>query len=210
MKIQTLILGMLDTNCYVLTADDSSKDCIIIDTGLDAEPLVQLLKQQQLVPQALILTHGHVDHIAGINDLRQNWPQIKVIVHKDDADMLPDSVANLSTLVGVFFQAAPADIIIDTEDTLEFAGLSLKVLLTPGHTPGGISLYCPADNVIFDGDVLFSGSIGRTDFPGGDFDTLIASIKQQLLTLPVDTTVYPGHGPSTTIEYEIRYHQYLA
>lgn len=210
MKIQTLVLGQFETNCYVLTSDESAKDCVIIDTGLDADPLIDLLKSGQLNPEALILTHAHVDHIAGINALRQNWPEIRIAVHRDDAEMLIDPVANLSTLIGVFVKTEPADIIIDDGQTLDFAGISFDVMHTPGHTPGGISLYNKEDGIVFAGDVLFADSIGRTDFPGGSFDTLVASIKNKLLTLAAETIVYSGHGPTTTIEHESKFNQFLA
>jgi glyoxylase-like metal-dependent hydrolase (beta-lactamase superfamily II) len=210
MKIQNLILGDYQTNSFVLTAYESAQDCVIIDTGLQNESLLQYLTQNELNPVALILTHGHADHIAGINPLRQNYPDIKVVIHKLDAGMLTDSIANLSAMAGTFFKAEPADIVIETEQVLDFAGLSIQVLHTPGHTPGGISLYFELDSVVFSGDALFADSIGRTDFPGGDFDTLIKGIKGKLLTLPGKTKVYTGHGPETTIERELKHNQFLA
>lgn len=210
MNIHNLVLGDYQTNSFVLTAYESATDCVIIDTGLNSEPLLQYLEQNELTPAALILTHGHADHIAGINLLRQAHPDIKIAIHKLDAAMLTDSIANLSAMAGAFFKAEPADILIETEDVIEFAGISLQVLHTPGHTPGGISLYSQFDSVVFSGDALFADSIGRTDFPGGNFDTLIKSIKQKLLTLPGKTKVYTGHGPATTIEREIMHNQFLA
>lgn len=209
-EIRTLVLGGLETNSYVVTAYESAKDCVIIDTGLDAEPLMEFLKQRKLTPAAVILTHGHADHIAGVNILRQTYPEIKVVIHKLDAKMLTSSVKNLSAIAGVFFKAEPADVIMDNEEVIEFAGVSLQVLQTPGHTEGSISLYSETDKVVFSGDALFADSIGRTDFPGGNFDVLIKSIKQKLLTLPGKTTVYSGHGSVTTIEREKQYNQYLA
>lgn len=210
MRIKDFILGDFQTNSYVLTAYESAKDCLIIDTGLENGPLIQYLQHNELNPVAVILTHGHADHIAGINPLRDNYPDIKVVIHKLDADMLTSSIANLSIMAGVFLKSEPADIIIESEQVLDFAGISLQVLHTPGHTPGGISLYLEIDSVVFSGDTLFADSIGRTDFPGGDFDTLIKGIKQKLLTLPGKTKVYTGHGPATTIEKEIRCNQFLA
>jgi len=210
MNIHNLVLGDYQTNSFVLTAYESTRDCVIIDTGLNSEALLEYLDQNDLKPAVVILTHGHADHIAGINLLRQAYPDIKVAIHKLDADMLGDSIANLSAMGGSFFKAEPADIIIETEDILDFAGISLNILHTPGHTPGGISLYSQIDSVLFSGDALFADSIGRTDFPGGDFDTLIRGIKQKLLTLPGKTKVYTGHGPATTIEREKQYNQFLA
>lgn len=210
MNIHDFVLGDYQTNSYVLTAYESASDCVIIDAGVGCEPLLEYLEQNKLKPAALILTHGHADHIAGVNLLREAHPDIKVAIHKLDARMLTNSIANLSAIAGSFFKAEPADILIDTEEVLDFAGMSLKILRTPGHTPGGISLYSHVDSVVFSGDALFADSIGRTDFPGGDFDTLIRGIKEKLLTLPGKTKVYTGHGPATTIEREARLNQFLA
>jgi glyoxylase-like metal-dependent hydrolase (beta-lactamase superfamily II) len=210
MDIKTFILGDYQTNCYCLTADASAKDCLIIDTGLQSEPLIDfLLKENELNPVAVIFTHGHIDHIDGLALLRANWPDIKVAIYKDDAAMFEDDKQNLSAFSGMPFKTSPADIIIDTEGPLTFAGMEFEVLHTPGHTPGSISLYSEKEGVVFVGDALFAGSIGRTDFPGGDFNQLIAGIKTKLLTLPEDTKVYTGHGPVTTIGTEKRTNPFL-
>jgi len=209
MKIHTLILGDYQTNSYCLTATDTAKDCVIIDTGLASQPLIDFLNQNDLNPLALILTHGHADHISGVNLLRENFPEIKVAIHKDDADMLTKASMNLSMLAGAAFKAAPADIIIEAEGPISFADIEFDVLHTPGHTPGGICLICKEADAVFVGDTLFADSIGRTDFPGGDFNQLIAAIKQKLLPLPSQTQVYPGHGPATTIATEKQHNQYV-
>ena len=209
MNIKTFVLGDYQTNSYCLTATESAKDCLIIDTGLQSQPLINFLKENELNPVAAVFTHGHIDHIDGLALLRANWPNIKVAIHKDDASMLQDGRLNLSALSGVPFKTSPADIIIETEASMTFTGMKFHILHTPGHTSGGISLYSESDGVVFVGDALFAGSIGRTDFPGGDFNQLIASIKSKLLTLPEDTKVYPGHGPATTIATEKRTNPFL-
>jgi len=209
MQIHNLILGDYETNSYCLTATESSTDCVIIDTGLESEPLIDFLRENELNPLAVIFTHGHADHIMGVTDLRKNYPDIKVIIHKADAEMLTRPSKNLSPLTGCMFKADAPDIIIADEEPIEFAGIKFQVFHTPGHTPGGICLYCKDESVIFVGDTLFAGSIGRTDFPGGDFKKLIASIKQKLLTLPGQTKVYTGHGDETTIQAEKQYNQFL-
>lgn len=209
MKVKTLILGDYETNSYILTADDVTKDCLIIDTGLSPEPLIDYLKSNNLTPRAVILTHGHADHIMGVNVLRENWGDIKVAIHKADAEMLARPARNMSLLAGSAFKTEPADILIDEEGPIEFASLKFDILHTPGHSLGGICLYSKEHEVVFVGDTLFASSIGRTDLHGGDFNTLIASIKQKLLTLPPKTRVYTGHGPATTIETEARTNQYL-
>ncbi|MEJ2647607.1 MAG: MBL fold metallo-hydrolase [Sedimentisphaerales bacterium] len=209
MIVDTLILGDFETNCYCLRASENSHDCVIIDTGLDETELLNFLDEKQLNPVALVLTHGHIDHIAGVNVLRKEFPDIKVYVHKLDAELLADPMSNLSFMSGERFTTRPADFRVEEPDIIEQAGIRLQVLDTPGHTPGGISLYCPEDSVVFSGDALFADSIGRTDFPGGSMAKLTQSIKEKLLTLPEETKVLPGHGPSTTITREKIYNQYL-
>lgn len=209
MKIDRLILGGFETNCYVVRRDESVRECLIVDAGLDARDLVEFLEQHQLAPVAVVLTHGHADHIVGLAALRPHYPGIRVYLHQSDADLLDDPAANLSVLAGVSFTTGPVDVLLEDGDTVEEAGLSLKVLHTPGHTPGGICLYSESDGVVFAGDTLFADSVGRTDFPGGDMDQLLASIRSKLFTLPDSTSVYPGHGMRTTIGREKRANPFL-
>ena len=209
MKIDHLILGAYETNCYVLRKDEGAGDCLVIDTGLDAAKLTDLLSKNELKAAALVLTHGHVDHTAGIPALRRNWPGIKVYIHKLDAEMLTDPNSNLSIMTGRPFTAEGVDFVVDEPDVIEQAGIKLSVLHTPGHTPGGISLYSANEEIVFVGDTLFADSVGRTDFPGSDAGRLIRSIKGKLLTLPDNTVVCPGHGPRTTIAREKTYNPYL-
>ena len=209
MKIKTFILGDYQTNGYCLTAEASAKDCLIIDTGLQSEPLIDYLKQNQLNPVAAVFTHGHIDHIDGLALLRQNWPDIKVAIHKADASMFEDAALNLSAFSGVPFKTPPPEITIEAEGPMTFADMKFQILHTPGHTPGSISLYSKSEGVVFVGDALFAGSIGRTDFPGGNHDQLIAGIKAKLMTLPENTRVYSGHGPVTTIIREKRTNPFL-
>ena len=204
MKIDRLILGEFQTNGYVVRRDESAVDCLIIDAGLDAGDLIRFLQQHELHPVAVVLTHGHADHIVGLAALRQSFPEVTTYIHTLDADMLADPEANLSAFAGMAFTAEPADALLEEGDTVEQAGITLKVLHTPGHTPGGICLYAPSENTIFVGDTLFADSVGRTDFPGGDMEQLIGSIRSKLLTLPEATAVYPGHGMRTTIGREKR------
>ena len=209
MKIQQLILGDFETNCYCLTASDSAKECLIIDTGLGPEPLIDFLRANELNPAAVIFTHGHADHITGASLLRENYPDIKVAIHRNDAKMLTSCVKNMSILSGKAFTVEPANVIIEAEGPISFANLQFEVLHTPGHTQGGICLYSETEEVVFVGDTLFAGSIGRTDLPGGDFNQLITAIKEKLLTLPPRTKVLPGHGQETTIQNEKQFNQYL-
>lgn len=202
MKVDRLVLGDFETNCYVLRNSSTARDCLIIDTGLDADPLLDFLELNKLNPVALILTHGHADHIAGVEMLRKKYSSILIYIHKLDAEMLGDADVNLSAMAGCSFTADKADRLIDEGDTIDKAGIWLRVIHTPGHTPGGICLYAEKDGIIFVGDTLFAGSVGRTDFPNGDMRQLISGIKSKLFALPEDTIVYPGHGPETTIGRE--------
>jgi len=209
MKIDHLILGSYETNSYIVRGDDNSSKCAIIDTGLESDALMDFLVRQQLHPVAVILTHGHADHIAGVQLLRDRFPDIEIYIHKGDARMLTDPQANLSILSGMNFTTDPAQIILEDNQEIELADIKLKVIHTPGHTPGGISLYSQEDGIAFVGDTLFLDSVGRTDFPGGSMHQLIKSIKEKLFTLPDETICYPGHGPATTIAKEKLHNPFL-
>ena len=209
MKIDRFILGDFETNCYVVRVDEAAKDCLVLDPGFDAQQVVDFLVERELNPVAVILTHGHADHIVGVDAVRRQFPKVRVFIHKLDATMLTNSAANLSSLVGRPYMAEPADALLEDGETVEQAGIRLEVLHTPGHTPGGICLYARQEGLAFVGDTLFADSVGRTDFPGGDMGQLIRGIKSKLLTLPDNTVVYPGHGMRSTIGREKRANPFL-
>jgi len=203
MIIDTVVLGDFQTNCFCVRQNEETSDCLIIDPGMGASVLVQMLKQNNYTPVEILLTHGHADHIGGVESIRQHWPEVRVAIHKDDAAMLTSPAENLSLMAGTMVQIRPAEILLNSEDTdYTAAGLRFKILHTPGHTPGGICLYASDEEILFAGDTIFAGSIGRSDFPGGNHRVLIDMIRQKLLTLPEQTTVYTGHGPATTIGNE--------
>lgn len=198
--IKAFTLGPFQTNCYVVSA--GTPDCWIVDASFGPGAMIEHVRRDKLIPRALLLTHAHVDHIAGVADVRRAFPEIPVLIHAAERDWLGDPLLNLSALGGQSVTAPGPDGFLDEGETRTLGDSSWRVLHTPGHSPGGITLCCDDAGVAIVGDSLFSGSIGRTDFPGSDHATLIASIKSKLYTLPGATRVYPGHGPTTTISRE--------
>lgn len=200
MKIYTFTTGPFQTNSYLIIESDARQG-LLIDAGSGLENKIKTkLAEEKSELLYLLNTHGHWDHIAD-NALIQQATGCKIGIHSADAIRLRDpSVSELSTQ----FKLKPTDPTIDLQDglVLSFGSVKFQVIHTPGHTPGGVCFFFPNQKILFSGDTLFAGSIGRTDFPGGDYDTIIRSIKEKILILPDDVQVYPGHGPSTTIGYE--------
>lgn len=209
MKIDTFVLGEFETNCYILRNSDSAKQCLIVDLGLGAEKLIDFLHRRKLNPVAAVLTHGHIDHIAGAAQLRAQFPSLNLYIHKLDAPMLTETSRNLSAMMAAPFATEPPDVPVEDKTIIQQAGIKLEVLHTPGHTPGGICLYAKDRGLVFTNDTLFADSIGRTDLPGSSLTQLTTSIREKLFTLPDDTIVYPGHGPKTTIAKEKTHNQFL-
>jgi glyoxylase-like metal-dependent hydrolase (beta-lactamase superfamily II) len=196
--IDRLVLGSLQTNCYCLRAAKTAQDCLIIDTGADrVEPLIDFLKKNSLRPVAVVFTHGHLDHINGVTLLAKNFPEVEPVIHRDDTTALVGKVKDFKVRL------------IKQDGPIAFAGIRLEVFHTPGHTPGGISLYSESRGVVFTGDALFAGSVGRTDPEDGGLEELTEGIEKNLLVLPEQTVVYPGHGPSTSIGKEKRSNPFL-
>jgi len=211
MKIDRLILGAFETNCYILRNSEKVKDCVVIDAGLEAGKLIDFLGEHKLNPAAVVLTHGHVDHIAGVAVLRKSYPEIKVYIHKLDAEMLRETASNVSARIGRLpstLDIIGTDFLIEGPSIIKEAGIKLQVLHTPGHTPGGICLYSKGEGIVFTDDTLFANGVGRTDL-GGNMEQLVKSIKEKLFTLPDETAVYPGHGPTTTIAQEKAHNPHL-
>lgn len=196
-------LGPYATNCYVLwpkVPAASTHECWIIDASFEPSAMIESIRAQQLSPTHLIFTHAHIDHIAGAFEVHKAFPNLKVMIHPLEEAWLLDPQLNLSTFTGMPV-TAPAATATVPEGTL-LGDAPWRVLHLPGHSPGSIGLYCESDNVIISGDVLFQGSVGRTDFPGCSQQMLSDSILTKLYTLPDRTTLYPGHGPPTTIGAE--------
>jgi glyoxylase-like metal-dependent hydrolase (beta-lactamase superfamily II) len=209
MDVKMFVLGDFMTNAFCVRKDHDARQCVIIDPGLDADPMLDFVKENHLTPEIILLTHGHADHIDGIGSFKSVFPDIQTAIHEGDAAMLDDAMLNLSAMFGMQIQHGRPDMFIEDNETIDYAGLSFRTIHTPGHSPGGCCFYCREEGILFSGDTLFSGSIGRTDFPGGSHQQLIQSIRSRLFDLPDETVVYCGHGPETTLEQEKMNNPYL-
>jgi hydroxyacylglutathione hydrolase len=198
MEIKRYVLGELATNCYLVICRDS-KEAVVIDPGGDPAPVLDDLQREGLKLCYIINTHGHMDHIEG-NQSLQAAAGAPILIHRDDAAMLTSPAQNLSLFVGNEFVSPPPGRLLADGDVISWGEESLQVLHTPGHTPGSISL--AGGGVVFSGDTLFAGSVGRTDFPGGSMTRLLVGIREKLVGMPPETRVLPGHGPETTIGVE--------
>ncbi|NLI93670.1 MAG: MBL fold metallo-hydrolase [Peptococcaceae bacterium] len=193
------------SNCYILSCD-ASKKAVIIDPGSGSDAIMTTLMKEHLDPELIILTHGHHDHIGAVEKLRKEL-QIKVAVHKKDAEMLINPIKNRSQFWGTNITLSPAEICLEDNQKIVIGNMEISVIHTPGHTPGSISLL--TDQGLFSGDTLFDGQVGKTDLPGGSIDDLLSSIHNKLLVLKDDVKVYPGHGGSTTIGNERSANPYI-
>jgi len=206
MIVQTLALGPVQTNCYLVGAEPS-REAVVIDPGWDAGAILAEARSADLTIKAILLTHGHFDHIGALADMKEAL-KVPLIAHAREIDLL--DAKGGADLFGFRIRAAPQpDRLVEHGEQIEIGTLKFEVRHVPGHTAGHVAFVEHQNRAAFVGDVLFAGSIGRTDLPGGDYDTLIASIADQLLTLPDDFKVYPGHGPPTTIGLERRTNPFL-
>ena len=204
MLIRTITVGPFFENCY-LVADENSKEAWIIDPGAEAGRIKSEVQKAGVKPVKILLTHAHGDHIGAVEELRKFY-NIPVFIHAKDHLLLTSPEANFSAAFGMPISAGNADGFLAEGDTLNLGGLRFEVIETPGHTPGGITVY--GEKAAFTGDALFAGSIGRYDFPHSDGGLLFRSLEK-LLKLPDDTVVYSGHGPATTIGRERKTNPFL-
>ena len=197
-------LGPVGTNCYVVRASDAATEAVVVDPGGDAADLQRELTRLRASVAAILITHGHWDHLGGVADLAEGTGA-PVYMAEDERALLE----NLPDLVpeGVIARAYTADVFLQGDETLELAGIQFKALLVPGHSPAHLAYH--ADGCLFSGDVLFAGSVGRTDLPGGDRETLVESIRLLAERFPPETTVYSGHGPPTTLGAELERNPFL-
>jgi glyoxylase-like metal-dependent hydrolase (beta-lactamase superfamily II) len=206
-RIITTVLGPVQTNCYFLI-NEKTQEALIIDPADDAEIILAKCKKLQIKPAAILLTHGHFDHIGAKHELK-NALNIPVYAGAEEKELLADEELNGSAKIGRVPIAETADVWVKGGDVVEEAGLSIRVIATPGHTSGSVCYFIEkitagGSPALFCGDTLFAGSFGRTDFPTGDQMSLAASIISKLFVLPPETLVYPGHGESSDIGYEKR------
>lgn len=200
-KLQVAVIESMPfaENTYVAWLEGRA-DCVVVDPGLEPEKILELLDQEGLTPAAILLTHGHGDHIAGCPDLKERWPKCPIVIGRQEESKLSDPMQNLSAFLGAAVTCPDADALLDEGDTYSAAGMDFEVYDIPGHSSGHIVFLYRGQSpyVVFGGDVLFAGSVGRTDFPGGSLQVLADGIHRKLFTLPDDTVVLSGHGPPTT------------
>jgi len=210
-KIEHLIVGPLSVNCYIVTCTQTEKT-VVIDPGEEGKRILGKIKSQNGKITHIINTHGHFDH-TGANAYLKEHSNAKIAIHNDDKALLPLASEHARKYELSVISSPPPDISLQDNDIISTGELNLKILHTPGHSPGGICILIESkansDWVIFTGDTLFEGSIGRTDLPGGNFNQLISSIKSRLLPLPGETKVYPGHGGTTTMAREAKFNPFF-
>jgi len=205
LRVDQLSLGPMGTNCYVVRAEAASGDAVVVDPSGDATELRLTLARLGASCKAILVTHGHWDHLLGVADLAEGTG---APVHMAEGErMLLEDPAGF-TPPGVTLRPYTPDVLLAGGETVELAGIAFEVLAVPGHSPAHLAYH--ADGCLFSGDVLFAGSVGRTDFPGSDWDTLVVSIRMLVDTLPPETVVYPGHGPTTTLGAELERNPFLS
>lgn len=201
------VVGPVSTNCYFLYHKDT-KEGIIVDPGDEAGKILAYLKDKEIKLQAILLTHGHFDHIGAVLELKKSF-DVPVYAAHAEKEVLLHPQKNLSGQMGETI-SLEADRYLEDGETIELLGQEVRCLLTPGHTCGGMCYYFPKEGIVFSGDTLFQESVGRTDFPTGNMSTLIRSIREKLFVLAPATRVYPGHGMMTSIENEKMFNLYAS
>ncbi|MBD3165218.1 MBL fold metallo-hydrolase [bacterium] len=206
MEWKALSVGPLQTNGFVIW---EQSDAVVIDPGAEPDRFERFLAEHVLDLHAILLTHGHGDHIGGVKELREAFPDAKVMCHREEAEFLTDPSINLSIFLPEPFVAGQPDRFLEHGEMLSFGRLQLEVRHVPGHTPGHIVFYHKAGGVLFAGDTVFAGGIGRCDLPKGNGPLLVSKVQSEILSLPDETTILPGHGPQTTLKTERQFNPYL-
>lgn len=207
MKVGKFVLGPVATNCYI-GINEETKECFIVDPATCPPEFVSYIKNAGLTVKAVLLTHGHFDHIMGLDALLKEFP-VPVYAHQAERDVLESEQLNSSaSMLGQPYSFSGADYVTNRQE-LRIAGFEIRVIYTPGHTIGGCCYYIEKEKTLFSGDTLFHGSVGRTDLPTGSMGQLVSSVRDRLFVLPDDTKVYPGHMEETTIGYEKKYNPFI-
>lgn len=199
-RIKAYQVGQLGTNCYVMYRE-SLKKAVIVDPGGDGAYILDMCRELSLAPEAILLTHGHFDHILAVKDIKEAFPEVKIYAGQQEKGLLEDPAVNLSSSFGRACTVS-ADEYAEDGASLSIGGIAFQVLFTPGHTSGSVCYLVQPESVLISGDTLFLRSLGRTDFPTGNQSMILSSIRERLFALPEDTMVYPGHGGVTTIGHE--------
>jgi len=205
METRKLSLGQMGTNCYVLW-DEYSKEAAVIDPGFEDARVLEVIAENKLDVKYILLTHGHFDHLGGVNQVKAATGA-KVLIHEADADCLTTPMRNLSVLAGMKLELEPADGLLSENEAIHLGDLNIRVIHTPGHSKGGVCFL--VGDALFAGDTLFNTSIGRTDFADGDLNELLGNISSKIFVLNDDIKVLPGHGENTTIGYEKKHNPFL-
>lgn len=195
---KAIVVGAFETNCYLVYCQENPK-CLVVDPGAEPEKIFQAIAENNLEPTSIINTHGHVDHVGANKDIKDRF-DIPLYIHESDSHMLRSVLQSGFAMVLGAKSSPPADIFMKDGDPLDIGGVRLRVIHTPGHSPGCICLF--GNGLLLSGDTLFCRGVGRTDFPGGSWEELERSLREKIYTLPDDTVVFPGHGPATTIGQE--------
>ena len=209
-SIEHYVVGPVATNCYFMINDDTG-EAIVVDPGAAAKSLSEKLREGSHTPVAVLLTHGHFDHAGGVEELLRQFSgeDIPVYAYRGERQVLEDPGLNLSGGMGGHAETYHATDYLEDGDEFTAAGFDIRLLYTPGHTPGGCCFYLQNQGICFTGDTLFCGSVGRSDFPGGSASQLVSAIREKLLVLPDDTVCYPGHDSVTTIGDEKKYNPFI-
>lgn len=205
MHITVLLVGPVQTNCYIASAEGKTS-CVVIDPGEEPEKIADYMSRNGMKCQAILLTHGHFDHITGVDRL-VSLTGAPVYAGERERELMMNAGQNGSRMAGYELSVEP-DILLKDGQTLCLAGMEFEVIFTPGHTVGSCCFYEKSEAVLFSGDTIFMESVGRTDFPTGSSRELIASVREKVLVLPENVKIYPGHGPETTVGYEKQYNPY--